>query len=176
MRCLRKLFIAAACCCMLLVILSLLPGCQIRKPLQWEDNLWTGIQKSKATNKPIFLYFTCYGCVGYDEFFQDFIEEREIVSELSDSYITVILFVDDKSPIQVNDTLGWTDLELAGITAEQVRNANKRGDLYATFQQVKFGQNTQPMYVVVNSDLSTRVAPFFYCKRDMEIFLSQLRK
>lgn len=157
--------------------LVLLTACSKLNKLHWEENLMTGLQKSAASGKPVFLYFTCYACVGYDEFFWDFIEERAVVEELSDNYITVILFVDDQGAMQVTDTLGLSSLGGSEEEEEEerVRKAKDKGHLYATFQQAKFGQNSQPMYVVVDSDLSIQVPPFNYCKRDVGVFLERLR-
>jgi thioredoxin-related protein len=78
----------------LLFILFIILSCE-KKEFTSFKSYYQGLEKAKKENKPIFIHFTGFGCVGYNEFENDLIKNREILKNLCNNYISIELYVDD---------------------------------------------------------------------------------
>jgi len=100
-----------------------------------------GLEKAKVEGKPIFLYFTCHGCMG------DYrIERKQILGDwktykkLRDEFINVWLYVDDRKKIEPYIS------PLSGRTIKAI------GNKWADLQYEKFGEQSQPLFIILNKN------------------------
>ncbi len=132
----------------------------------------TAIELGGNQDKPIFIYFTCSGCMGYDEFNRDFVRSKEIQKKLNNEFITVILNIDNpkklsKSKREELKTFRFIKkINLDGIETE--------GELNRRIQKVIFKGEYQPMYVFLNARQSIIFEPYGYMNKDQEKFIDLL--
>ena len=160
-----------------LVLISIyLFGCHAKpEDLIFEKNYLKGLELSAKTNKPIFIHFTCFGCFGYNEFEYDLITSKEIQETLNEEFITIQLYVDDKRPIDTNDTLNFNLLGFSEEGQKKINKATNKGHLNATIQIEKYNMNAQPWYVIIDKNERALIEPFGYTSRNKDYFLSQLK-
>ena len=76
-----------------ILLVVLLVGCQpTPDELIYEQNYLKGLELSAKMNKPIFLHFTGFACMAYNEFEKDLITSKEILKTLNDEFITCLLY------------------------------------------------------------------------------------
>lgn len=152
-------------------------GCQVNpNDLETERNLLRGIELSERLKKPVFIHFTGYGCVGYNEFYNDLITSREVFNKLNNEFITVELFVDDKRKIQINDTLNIYKMGFSEEGKGRMEKAQTVGDINTIIEIDWLKFNTQPLYVIADSKREILVGPFGYIQGDEKYFLTKLNE
>ncbi len=101
-----------------------------------------GLEAAKAEGKPVMIDFTGYGCVNCRKMEAAVWTDAEVKSIINDDYVLIQLFVDDKTqlpqPIKVTEN-------------GQQRTLRTIGDKWSYFQRSRFGHNTQPFYVLLDS-------------------------
>ena len=101
-----------------------------------------GLEAAKAEGKPVIIDFTGYGCVNCRKMEAAVWTDAEVKSIINDDYVLIQLFVDDKTqlpqPIKVTEN-------------GQQRTLRTIGDKWSYFQRSRFGHNTQPFYVLLDS-------------------------
>ncbi len=140
------------------------------------QDFYLGIEKAKEFDKPIFLYFSCYGCMANDEFNKELIESDEIKRKLNDNFITIILHVDDTTSLNNLVVDNYKNITIGTIGGIQNINLKDRGHLNSYIQKQLFGQFYQPMYVIITNSLEVLVKPFGYTKGDKKFFLDKLEE
>ena len=109
-------------------------------------DLKTGIAYAKKVNKPILLDFTGYACVNCRKMEEHVWPLPKIDNYLRNDFVLISLYVDDKKllpeeqQILVNRVNGGT------------RKLKNYGHKWANFQTQFFKSNSQPYYVLLNSD------------------------
>ncbi len=109
-------------------------------------DLKTGIAYAKKVNKPIMLDFTGYACVNCRKMEEHVWPLKKIDDYLRNDYVLISLYVDDKKTlpeaeqVDVNRINGGT------------RKLKSYGHKWANFQTQFFQNNSQPYYVLLNSD------------------------
>ncbi|WP_299554153.1 thioredoxin family protein [Seonamhaeicola sp.] len=109
-------------------------------------DLKSGIEYAKKVNKPIMLDFTGYACVNCRKMEEHVWPLAKIDKYLRNDYVLISLYVDDKKElpeheqIEVNRVNGGT------------RKLENYGHKWANFQTQFFQTNSQPYYVLLNSD------------------------
>ena len=102
-----------------------------------------GMQMARTTNKPVLIDFTGFGCVNCRKMEAAVWTDPQVASIMSDDYVLIQLFVDDKTkldePIIVNDN-------------GQERKLRTIGDKWSYLQSHKFGANAQPFYVLIDHE------------------------
>ena len=97
---------------------------------------------SAQSGKPVLIDFTGYGCVNCRKMEASVWTDPEVKRLLSDRFILVSLFVDEKAalthPMQVVENGRTTRLTSVG-------------DKWSYLQRSKFGANAQPFYVIVDA-------------------------
>lgn len=126
------------------------------------------------SKKPIFLHFTCYGCVGYNELYNDLITSREILNILNEEFVTIELYIDDNSRIHSNDTFNLHKVKFSQEGREKIKNAKTIGNINAVIEADWLKRNTQPLYLITDSELNILVEPFGYTKKNAVFFLAKL--
>lgn len=99
------------------------------------------LQASAETGKPVLIDFTGFGCVNCRKMEAAVFADPQVAARMSD-FIVVSLFVDDKTPLPEPIVVRDGDAEKTLRTV---------ADKWSFLQAHKFGANTQPFYVVVDS-------------------------
>jgi len=104
---------------------------------------YEGIQKAKETNKPILLFFTSRKCE-YPLLVNQLIErDSEINNEISNSFIKIILFVDDQTKL--------TKEKKVKRDGKMVTLRTK-GNEWSHIEVSKYQSNAQPFIGIINSN------------------------
>ena len=114
---------------------------------------YEGLAYAKEKNKPILLDFTGYGCVNCRKTEEHIWVRDNIRSKISDEFVLVSLYVDDKMPL---------DTPYLVSPLQNNKKMKKVGDLWADFQIANFKQNSQPLYVLLSPDEQVLTAPRGY--------------
>jgi thiol:disulfide interchange protein DsbD len=107
----------------------------------------TGLAAAKAANKPILLDFTGWACVNCRKMEENVWSEHDIYTLIKDNYILISLYVDDRKELPKEQQFEF--LKNNG----KLKRIRTIGDKWATFQTINFQTNSQPYYVLMNTDL-----------------------
>ncbi len=110
-----------------------------------------GVAYAREVNKPVLLDFTGYGCVNCRKTEEHIWVEDEVKQKLSNDFVLVSLYVDDRKPLE--------EMLLSIPRQEKLRNV---GNKWADFQIVNFEQNSQPLYIMMSPDEQVLAAPRGY--------------
>lgn len=107
----------------------------------------------KQVNKPVFIDFTGHGCVNCREMEARVWSDPNVLSRLQNDYVVVALYVDDKTELPQTEwyTSTYDQKEKKTIGAQN-----------ADLQIVKFNNNAQPHYCLVDHDGNLLVRPKNY--------------
>ncbi len=107
------------------------------------DDYDKGMEYAKAHGKPVMLDFTGYGCVNCRNM-ELYVWTNPTVKNIIDNdYVLITLYVDNKE-----------DLPEPIVVEENGKTRKLRtiGDKWSYLQQVKFGANSQPFYVLLDNE------------------------
>ncbi len=102
-----------------------------------------GMQLAKQNHKPVIIDFTGYGCVNCRKMEAAVWTNPEVTDLLSNEYVLIQLFVDDKTPLPETITVNENGQE---------RKLRTVGDKWSYLQSSKFGANAQPFYVLIDNE------------------------
>lgn len=102
-----------------------------------------GMAAAKSSGKPVLIDFTGFGCVNCRKMEAAVWTDPSVSSILTDDYVLISLFVDDKTPL--DSTLQITE------NGSQ-RTLRTIGDKWSYLQRSKFGANAQPFYVALDNE------------------------
>lgn len=108
---------------------------------------------AKASQKPIFIDFTGFGCTNCRQMEENVWIMPETMERLKNDFIVASLYVDDKKPLEEGHT--W----ISPLTNLPVQTIGQR---WSAFQQYYFGSNSQPLYVVVDVNGKVVGLPYGY--------------
>ncbi len=128
-----------------------------------------GIQAAKQQKKPVMLDFTGWACVNCRKMEEQVWSHPEIIEILKNEYILISLYVDDREKLSKKDQFKF--LKPDG----RVKDIRTVGDKWATFQTVNFQNNSQPYYVLLNTDMKLLNATTAYTP-DTSEYLKWLKK
>ncbi len=109
-------------------------------------DLKTGIAYAKKVNKPILLDFTGYACVNCRKMEEHIWPLQKIDNYLRNKYVLISLYVDDKKQLPKEEQV------LVNRINGGTRKLENYGHKWANFQTQFFQTNSQPYYVLLNSD------------------------
>ena len=125
-----------------------------------------GMAAARAEGKPVLIDFTGFGCVNCRKMEAAVWTDPRVAERLENDYVLISLYVDDKhalpKPIIVEEN---------GEKRELTTIAKK----WSYLQAHKFGANTQPFYVAIDSD-GHPLAPSYGYNEDPEAFLNFLEQ
>ena len=119
---------------------------------------------ARATGKPIFIDFTGHGCVNCREMEARVWSDSRILERLSENFIVVALYVDDKTSLPQHQ---WYESSYDGKTKKTIGKQN------ADLQITQFKNNAQPLYIIMNAEGRLLADPIAY-NLDIPSFLSFL--
>ena len=109
-------------------------------------DLKSGIEHAKKVKKPILLDFTGYACVNCRKMEEHVWPLQKIDTYLRNNVVLISLYVDDKKVLPVKEQL------LVNRPNGGTRKLQNYGHKWANFQTQFFKINSQPYYVLLNSD------------------------
>ncbi|RCS26362.1 hypothetical protein DUT90_11380 [Polaribacter sp. WD7] len=109
-------------------------------------DLKTGIDYAKKVKKPILLDFTGYACVNCRKMEEHVWPSQKIDKYLRNDYVLISLYVDDKKTLPKEEQL------MVNRVNGGTRKLENYGHKWANFQTQFFQTNSQPYYVLLNSD------------------------
>jgi len=112
-------------------------------------DLKEGVAYAQKVNKPILLDFTGYACVNCRKMEEHIWPKASIKSYFENDYVLISLYVDDKKELPEDQKL--TVERLGGGT----RVLENYGHKWAHFQTQFFQSNSQPYYVLLDSEGKT---------------------
>ena len=119
---------------------------------------------ARATGKPIFIDFTGHGCVNCREMEARVWSDSRILERLSENFIVVALYVDDKTSLPQHQ---WYESSYDGKTKKTIGKQN------ADLQITQFKNNAQPLYIIMTAEGRLLADPIAY-NLDIPSFLSFL--
>ncbi|MBR4387991.1 MAG: thioredoxin family protein, partial [Prevotella sp.] len=126
-----------------------------------------GMAAAKAQGKPVFLDFTGFGCVNCRKMEAAVWTDPTVAKKLTQDYVLISLFVDDKTPLDSTYTVT--------LPSGERKTLRTIGDKWSYLEQMKFGHLTQPLYVLVDNNGRPLTGSFSY-KEDVSAFLEFLDK
>ena len=108
---------------------------------------------AQIQNKPIFIDFTGHGCVNCREMEARVWSDSRVLQLLKEEYVIAALYVDDKTELPEKD---WYISEYDGKTKKSI------GKQHADYQIVKYVNNAQPFYVLMDAEENLLVEPKAY--------------
>ena len=101
-----------------------------------------GMAAARAMGKPVFIDFTGFGCVNFREMEAAVWRDPRVADKLSNDYVLISLFVDDKTPLD-------EPFEVVEGNGNR-RTLRTVGAKWSYLQSYKFGANAQPFYVLID--------------------------
>ena len=111
--------------------------------LQGYFDLDQALACARQQGKPVFVDFTGHGCVNCREMEARVWSEPAVLDRLSNDFIVVALYVDDKTELPEKD---WYTSSIDGKVKKTLGKQN------ADFQISRFSTNAQPFYVLLDAD------------------------
>ncbi|MGB5417190.1 protein-disulfide reductase DsbD family protein [Algibacter sp.] len=109
-------------------------------------DLKEGIAYAKQVNKPIMIDFTGHACVNCRKMEEHIWPLEKIDNYLRNEYVLISLYVDDKKDLPSDE-----QVEVTRVNGGK-RLLDNYGHKWANFQTQFFKSNSQPYYVLLNSD------------------------
>lgn len=131
----------------------------------WEK----GFEIAKQENKPIMLDFTGWACVNCRKMEEQVWSDPAVYEVLKSEYILVSLYVDDREELPEQDQFNYVRAN------GSIKKIKTIGDKWATFQTVNFQNNSQPFYVLMDTDLNLLNSPIGYTS-DAKEYLAWLKQ
>lgn len=126
-----------------------------------------GMTYAAQHHKPVLLDFTGYGCVNCRKMEAAVWTDHQVQQMLTDDYVLISLFVDDKTALPQQSTVLLHD--------GSKKTLRTVGDKWSFLQQTKFGQLTQPFYVAVDN-MGHPITGSYSYDEDTDAFISFLKK
>tara|TARA_R110002096_G_scaffold178009_1_gene354789 strand:+ start:11750 stop:14206 length:2457 start_codon:yes stop_codon:yes gene_type:complete len=114
--------------------------------LECFKDLKSGIAYAKKVNKPIMLDFTGYACVNCRKMEEHVWSSPKIDGLIRNDYVLISLYVDDKKALPENEQIEVNRIN--GGTRKLINYGHK----WANFQTQFFQTNSQPYYVLMDSE------------------------
>ncbi|WP_433902736.1 protein-disulfide reductase DsbD family protein [Sphingobacterium puteale] len=102
-----------------------------------------GIAYAKTVSKPVLLDFTGWSCVNCRKMEDNVWSDSEVWKRLNDDYVLISLYVDDTSDLPESQRV------VSKSTGKLIKTL---GNKWSDFQTTKFHTNSQPYYVVVDTN------------------------
>jgi thiol:disulfide interchange protein DsbD len=112
-----------------------------------------GMACAKKLNKPVLLDFKGHACANCKEMENKVWSDPEVLKRLQNDYLIIALYVDDRTKLSEDE---WITSAYDGKVKKTL------GKKYADFQITRYSINSQPYYVLVDTDGETLVEPKGY--------------
>lgn len=128
------------------------------------DDYEMGMEYARKNNKPVLIDFSGYGCVNCRKMEAAVWTDANVKEKIDNDYVLITLMVDDKK-----------DLPEVVEVVENGKTSKLRtiGDKWSYLQRHKFGTNSQPYYVLLDTS-GQPVGPYYVYKEDIPEYLDFL--
>lgn len=128
------------------------------------DDYEAGMEYARKNNKPVMIDFSGFGCVNCRKMEASVWVDPRVKSILEKDYVLITLMVDDKKKLP----------EIIEVEEDGRKTKLKTiGDKWSYLQRHKFGTNSQPYYVTLDSD-GNPIGPSYAYKEDVDDYLKFL--
>lgn len=129
------------------------------------DDYEIGMEYARKNNKPVLIDFSGYGCVNCRKMEASVWTNPEIKSILENDYVLITLMVDDKTKLP----------EVIEVTEKDGKKSKLKtiGDKWSYLQRHKFGTNSQPYYVTLDTQ-GKPIGPWYAYNEDIKKYLDFL--
>lgn len=107
-----------------------------------------GLKAAKKQNKPVMIDFTGWACVNCRKMEEQVWTHPEVEKILKEDYVLISLYVDDRAKLAEGEQFQYVK------PSGKVKKIKTIGDKWATFQTLNFQNNSQPYYVLLDSDMN----------------------
>lgn len=108
------------------------------------------LETAKELKKPVLIDFTGWNCVNCRKMEANVWTDPNVAKLLKEGFIMAELFVDDRTELPVEEQI------ISAYSGKKIKNiGNKNSD----FQASKFNSNSQPLYVIVDTEGNVLVPP-----------------
>jgi thioredoxin-related protein len=121
-----------------------------------------GLAVAKAQNKPILLDFTGWACVNCRKMEEQVWSEPAVFDVMQDEFVLISLYVDDRQELPESQKFRYVR---PNGSVKEIRTV---GDKWATFQTLNFRNNSQPFYVLLDSEMNLLNNPVGYTPNSKE--------
>ncbi|MCS6990415.1 MAG: thioredoxin family protein [Chitinophagales bacterium] len=111
------------------------------------------LQAARKEGKPLFVDFTGWGCVNCRKMEKTVWADPQVLTRLANNFITVSLYVDDRTPLPAEEQYYSTALKKKVLTL---------GDKNFDIQYSRFKVGAQPFYVILDGNENLLVDPVGY--------------
>ncbi len=115
----------------------------------------TGLEHARKVNKPVMLDFTGWACVNCRKMEEQVWSDAEVKRLLSEDIVLISLYVDERTKLPADQQYETT---IAGKN-KKVRTV---GDRWMVMQTERYKTNSQPYYLVLDTDENVLVEPANY--------------
>jgi cytochrome c biogenesis protein CcdA len=114
------------------------------------------LKLARREHKPVLIDFTGWACSNCRRMEENVWTAPAVKALLSNDYILVSLYVDDRKPLPVDQQFAFT------ASDGSIKEIHTVGDKFATLQSVNFKSAAQPLYAVISPDekLLTKPVPY----------------
>lgn len=109
-----------------------------------------GLACARKLNKPVFLDFKGHACSNCKEMEAKVWSDPEVLKRLRENFVMIALYVDDRTKLPESE---WVTSSYDGKVKKTIGKKN------ADLQITKFGVNSQPYYVIMDTDETVLVDP-----------------
>ncbi|RUT72428.1 thiol:disulfide interchange protein [Flavobacterium cupreum] len=125
-----------------------------------------GLAYAKKVHKPIILDFTGWSCVNCRKMEDNVWSDPVVWEKLNNNYVLISLYVDDTSLLPENEQI------ISPTTGKKIKTA---GNKWSDFQTAKFKTNSQPYYVLMDTNENALTKPVAY-EPDTKTYVDFLQK
>src|SRR5690606_7373315 len=101
-------------------------------------------------NKPVMIDFTGHACVNCRKMEASVWPDKNVYNRLSNDYVIVQLYVDDKTSLPEDEQY------ISDFSGKKIKTI---GNKWSDFQASRFNANSQPYYVLLNTEGEILVEP-----------------
>ena len=116
-------------------------------------DLEEGLAYAKKVGKPVMIDFTGHSCVNCRKMEATVWADGEVLRRLRDDYVLISLYVDDKTPLPLEEQF------VSKFSGKKIKTV---GNLWSDYQASTFNINSQPYYVLMDHDRTLLVPPTAY--------------
>ncbi|NOY37526.1 MAG: thioredoxin fold domain-containing protein [Chlorobi bacterium] len=112
-----------------------------------------GLACARKLNKPVFLDFKGHACSNCKEMEAKVWSDPEVLKRLKENFVIIALYVDDRTKLPESE---WVTSSYDGRVKKTIGKKN------ADLQIAKFGVNSQPYYVIMDTEEHVLVEPMAF--------------
>lgn len=130
-----------------------------------------GMSYAREIGKPVMIDFTGHACVNCREMEQSVWSDPKIKDKLANDFVLISLYVDENIKLPESER---KEITLPGGRKKKIKTV---GQKWAAFQQIKYGTNSQPYYVILDhKENQINEAANYQDYGEVEIFNEWLQK